>query len=42
MRTLYSRVEIAKRLINAAANAERDPIELELAMAANPIEAAAA
>jgi hypothetical protein len=40
MRTSYS--EIAKRLINAAANGERDLIELEFAVAANPIKAAAA
>jgi len=34
MRTPSNRIEIAKKLISAAANGERDPIELELAAAA--------
>jgi hypothetical protein len=42
MRTSSNRVEIAKRLISAAANGERDPVELELTAAMDPIATKAA
>jgi hypothetical protein len=42
MRTSSSRVEIAQKLIGAAANGVRDPVELESAAAMNLIATVAA
>jgi hypothetical protein len=37
MQTAFNQVEIAKRLISATSDGARDPTELELAAAMNPI-----
>jgi hypothetical protein len=42
MRTPSNRIEIAKKLIGAAANGERDPTELELVAAINQVTTVAA